>query len=293
MLFAKNGHRAVLDKLVGPTDSDHRRGEATIRQVLNHGGTKSIVENMVFHRADDIASAGKKFERGCVEWFDPTGVDHGGRDALLFEFFRRGQGEFAHVAERKNGGIRAMPEDFGFSDFEEARFLVGACPRAGSTRIPDGGRAFMVGNRPEHVDEFRLVLRLHLDQARHGSQVGDIEESVVGRSVVARETCAIHAKRDIEILQSDVMDNHVVGSLHECAVNREKGLHSLRRHSRRKDGGMFLRDAHIVKAFRMSLRKMNEPGPCRHGSRDGDDFVIGVRKVGELGAEDLRVCRGR
>ena len=248
---------------------------------------------MVFHRADDIASAGKKFERGCVEWFDPTGIDHGCRDALLFEFFRCGQGEFAHVAEGENGGLRAMAEDFGFSDFKESRFLVGACTRTRSTRIPDGGGAFMVGNRPEHVDEFRLVLRLHLDQARHGPQVGDIEEAMVGRAVVARETGAIHAKRDIQILQSDVMDNHVVGPLHECAVNREKRLHSLRSHSRCKDGGMFLGDADIVKAFRVPLRKMNEPGPCRHGSGDGYDFVIGIRKVGELGAEDLRVRQSR
>ena len=44
------------------------------------------------------------------------------------------------------------------------------------------------------------------------------------RAVVAAESGAIHAERDVEILQRHVVNDHVVGALHEGRVNRQERL---------------------------------------------------------------------
>ena len=70
--------------------------------------------------------------------------------------------------------------------------------------------------------EFVLVLRLHVDDSGDAAEVADVEEAVVRRAVVAAQAAAIHAERDVEILQRDVVDDHVVRALHEGA-SRSRG----------------------------------------------------------------------
>ena len=148
-----------------------------------------------------------------------------------------------------------------------------------------------MGDRPEHVGELGLVLRLHVDDAGDGSQVADVEKAVVRGAVVAGEASAIHAEGDIEILQRDVVNDHVVGALHEGAVNRNEGFHSLRGEAAGEKRGVFLGDADIEKPVGMALRKMDEAGASGHGSGDGGDLVVCVGEVGEFFAEEFGVGR--
>ena len=92
VLLAEDRDGAVLDELVGPADADDRRFDALVGQMLDDGGAVAVVEDMVFHRAEDFAAAGKKFDRGGVERLDPTGVDDGRGDAEFFQFLGGGEG---------------------------------------------------------------------------------------------------------------------------------------------------------------------------------------------------------
>ena len=117
-----------------------------------------------------------------------------------------------------------------------------------------------MGHRPEHVHKLVFILGLHVDDVWHVAQVADIEEAVVRRAVVAAEAGAIHAERDVQVLQRDVVDDHVVSALHEGRVNRQERLQSLRGEPAGEERRMFLRDPDIEVAVRI-FAENNSPVP--------------------------------
>ena len=175
---------------------------------------------------------------------------------------------------------RAVLHDFGFADLEQFRRRLRLRAGAGAARVADGDRTrVVVRHRPEHVDEFVFILRLHVDDVGDVAQVADVEEAVVRRAVVAAQAGAIHAERDVQILQRNVVNDHVVGALHEGRVNREKRLQPLRRETAGEERGVFLGDADVEVAVGMLRLEKAEAGAARHGGGDGDDLVV---RVGEF-----------
>jgi len=76
----------------------------------------------------------------------------------------------------------ALPISSSFGD------AFGTRAGPGAARITDRDRAgAVVRDRPEHVDEFVFILRLHVDEVRDVPEIADIEEAVVRRAVVAAE----------------------------------------------------------------------------------------------------------
>ena len=122
----------------------------------------------------------------------------------------------------------------------------------------------------EHVHEFVLILRLHVHESGNVAEVADVEESVVRRAVVAGQAAAVHAQRDVQILQRHVMNDHVVGALHEGRVNREERLETLRRQASGEQRGVLLGDADIEVPVRVRFREMRQPRAARHRAGDGD-----------------------
>ena len=85
----------------------------------------------------------------------------------------------------------------------------------------------MIGHGPEHIDELILILGLHMNEARNGTQVSDVKQSVVGRAVIPGKATSVHAHSYRQVLQSDIVDDHVDGALHEGRVNGEEWPQSL------------------------------------------------------------------
>ena len=85
---------------------------------------------------------------------------------------------------------------------------------------------------------------------------------MVRRAVVAAQAAAVHAKRDVQVLQRHVVDDHVVGALHEGGVDREERLQALRGQAAGEERGVFLGDADIEVAVGMCvLTKCERPVP--------------------------------
>ena len=59
------------------------------------------------------------------------------------------------------------------------------------------------------------------------AEVADVEEPVVCWAVIAAQAGAVHGQADGQVLQGDVMDEHVISPLHERAVNGQKRTQSL------------------------------------------------------------------
>src|SRR5262249_40488906 len=63
VFFAQDWNGTVLDELIGPTDARHGRTYHLRVQMFHHSATETIVQNVVFDRADDFHAARKEFER--------------------------------------------------------------------------------------------------------------------------------------------------------------------------------------------------------------------------------------
>ncbi|MEY5016367.1 MAG: hypothetical protein RIS92_2725 [Verrucomicrobiota bacterium] len=116
-----------------------------------------------------------------------------------------------------HGGV---PDDFRFADFE--KFWLGGRggAGAGAAWVADGdGAGIVVVHRPQHVNELGFVLGGAEDEVGHVAEVADVEEAVVGRAVVSGEAAAVHADGDVQVLQGDVVHDHVVRALHEGGVD--------------------------------------------------------------------------
>ena len=145
----------------------------------------------------------------------------------------------------------------------------------------------------EHVDQHRLVARRHHDHVRDRAEVGDVEGTVVGRAVVADEAGAIHREGDVEVLQADVVDDLVEGTLEEGRVDRADGLGTLQRHAGGEQDRVLLGDADVVILLGALVAELLQAGPPRHRRGDPDHPLVGFGLGDDRVGEDLRVLRRR
>ena len=104
----------------------------------------------------------------------------------------------------------------------------------------------------------------------------------MGWAVVAGKAAPIHAEHHRQILQTDVVDNLVIGPLQEGGVNRAKRLETLGGHAGGKKHRVFLGDADVEIPVGMLGLKPIQPSAIGHGPGDGHDPGILIRHLGEM-----------
>ena len=112
------------------------------------------------------------------------------------------------------------------------------------------------------------------------------------RAVVADQPRAIHAERDVELLEADVVDDLVEPALEERRVDRRHRLHSLEREPGREQHGVLLGDPDVVVLVGHLLGQHRQAGAARHRGGDADHARVAARLLDERAAEHLRVLRG-
>ena len=100
------------------------------------------------------------------------------------------------------------------------------------------------------------------------AQVGDVEDAVVGRAVVADEAGAVHREDDVELLQADVVDDLVERALQEGRVDRADRLGALERQAGGEQDRLLLGDADVEVVLGLGLLQEVQPGAGVH--RRGD-----------------------
>src|SRR5205085_12451561 len=91
--------------------------------------------------------------------------------------------------------------------------------QARPTWIPHSGRAVVRDGRDDHAAQLVLVLGRHHDDVGHAAQVGDVERTLMGATVVADQAGVGHGEGDIEVLGTDIVDYLVVRALQEGGVD--------------------------------------------------------------------------
>ncbi len=108
----------------------------------------------------------------------------------------------------------------------------------------------------------------------------------MGGAVVAAEATAVHEHAHRQFLDGHVMNDHVIGALHEGGVDRQEGLESLRGETTGKERRMFLRNADVKIALRDFLFEDAQTGAARHGRRDGHDLLVSLREIRHAARKD-------
>ena len=130
-----------------------------------------------------------------------------------------------------------------------------------------------------------------MHEAGNVPKIADVEESVVSWTVVTREAAAVHAKSHRKVLQSHVVKDHVIGSLHKGRVDREKRTEALGGVATGEERGMFLGDADIEVAFGNFCFEGLELGSAGHGGGDGGDRFVLFGEVSDGASEEFRKSR--
>ena len=113
------------------------------------------------------------------------------------------------------------------------------------------------------------------------------------RAVLSDEACAVEREDDVQVLQTDVVQDLVVSTLGKRRIEREHGLPARRRKACSKRRRMLLSDAHIEEARRILLAKRAQTRAVGHRRRDGDDIRVLFGGFQQSLAEDTRVRRLR
>ena len=107
----------------------------------------------------------------------------------------------------------------------------------------------------------------------------------MGRTVLADEPGAVDGEAHRKPLQSDIMNDLIIGALQEGRIDRTERLEALDRETGSKGHGVLLGDADIEHAAREAGGELVEAGARRHGGGDGDDLLV------LLGLADQRLAR--
>ena len=87
VFLSQRGDVAVFDEFIRPANADHRCVDVMRIEMLHHGAAETVMQNVIFNRADHLHATSEELDRASVERLDPTRVDEGNGDTVRFKFF--------------------------------------------------------------------------------------------------------------------------------------------------------------------------------------------------------------
>ena len=137
-----------------------------------------------------------------------------------------------------------------------------------------------------------LVHRCTDGEVGDRTQTGEIESAVVSWAVVAYQSGTVKTEDDGQALQGYIVDNLVVGPLHERGVDIAVRLHALGGKASGKSDCMLLGNADIECPGGHLLHHDVEGASCGHGGRDAYDIGVTLGQLDNSVAEDILVFKG-
>src|SRR5262249_43363516 len=119
VLFAEDWDGAVFNELIGPTDSHHRCIDHLRVQMFHYRAAETVVQNVVFYRADHVHASGEKFECASIHGLDPARIDQCNGNSFFFQLARGFFGNLEHRSETEDRHVASVFHDFSLADFEK------------------------------------------------------------------------------------------------------------------------------------------------------------------------------
>src|ERR1039457_3612273 len=176
---------------------------------------------MVFESHNYVHTPREEFQHFDVDGFGEARVNHRGGDTfapqLACDLF--GHGNQRAQCEDRHTVVIAVLDQLGLADRNQAGNILDGRARAHAARVANGYRTVPVHGREEHVGQLVLVLGHHVDNVGDAAEIADVEQAVVGGTVVGREAAAIHAENHRQVLQADIVNDRIESALQEGRVN--------------------------------------------------------------------------
>ena len=138
-----------------------------------------------------------------------------------------------------------------------------------------------------HVLKFILVGRSHADDQRQAAQVGDVEQPVVGRTVVGAQAGTVHTEDHRQVLETDIVMDAVIGPLEEGAVNGHHRMEAHGRHAGREDDRVLFSNADVVILAGHCLLQDLKASAARHGRGNANDRFVLLAQLDHRATEDF------
>ena len=194
----------------------------------------------------------------------------------------------AHADERHVG---ALLEHQAAPHLERRDLLERREGRGEAARVAERRRSVQRERRGQHALELLLAGRGHQGHARDDAQEREVEGAVVRGPVVADEARPVDGEGHRQVLQPDVLHEHVERPLQERRVQRHDRPHAADGEAGGEHGGVLLRDADVVEAVGEPPLERLEPRALRHRRRDRHDALVAFGQTHERLAEGVRVRR--
>ena len=119
-----------------------------------------------------------------------------------------------HASHSQKDDILLVVDDLALSESD-------GCPklRAGrlglASGVTNGNRAVIVHRKFHHIRKLPFILGGHDAHVRNRGQKRKVENSLMGLSVAPHKTCPVNGKDHMHVLDTDVMQDLIVGPLKE------------------------------------------------------------------------------
>src|SRR5438105_1426347 len=155
---------------------------------------------MILHRDQESATSAVLSDTRLVHGLRKPGIDHRYGEALLLQQRSQLASLWQHGAQSEHCYVVAVLDYLSNADLQRLRLLFHRSTGPSASRVADRARPRMQHRRIHHVRQLVLVLRNHVDNVRNPTQIADVEQTMVRRSVIATEPAAVHAEDDRQLL---------------------------------------------------------------------------------------------
>jgi len=168
------------------------------------------------------------------------------RDAALGQGLTGFGGLGSNGANAKDGDVVAVLQSSSFADGQGFEGLLPIHNGSRAARIADGiGAIVQLRSGIHHVAQFHFVHGRCDDHVRDAPHVSEVVGSVVRWAVGADHATAVQAENNMQVLDRHVVDDLVVGALHEARVDVAERHLALGGHAGTEGDGVLFSNAHV------------------------------------------------
>ena len=210
-------HRAVLYKIIGDAYTSHTRCVAIVGHEFQYGSSHTSLEHAILH-GDDAGELGTYLVQHLfVEGLEEAQVIVCYTQPCLL--LKTGNGSGGHVSygtQGEDGHLHTLLQAATFAHLYLFERTLPIYQHTTATWIADG-KGTLVGQLGgvHHAAQFVLVHWRCNGEVGDGAQVSQVECTMVSRSVLAHQSCAVETEYHGQFQYGYVVYDVVIGTLHE------------------------------------------------------------------------------
>ncbi len=87
--------------------------------MFHHSAAETVMQNVIFDRADHVHASGEKFKPPGVHRLDPARIDQRNGNSFFFKFARGFLGNLEHCAEPEDRHVAPVLDDLRLANLQE------------------------------------------------------------------------------------------------------------------------------------------------------------------------------